>query len=167
MCSSFRRCCVLTLKVISGQQPRTKWAWSTHSVALNDSRSSGYQHEPRWLRHNMPRSWPEDREIATRFLAEAEILLSRTETFSGTYPKCTGVISLKAKRPARETDFTTAHGEEVIMRGAISPLPHTSSCGAQLNPGPKIDSVRRTGSVCDVVSPDGADYVISLFFISH
>jgi hypothetical protein len=59
----------------------------------------------------MPRSWLEDREIADRFLAEAEILLSPTQTLSGTYPECTGVISLKAKRTARETYFTPAHGE--------------------------------------------------------
>ena len=71
----------------------------------------------------MTRSWLEDREIATRFLAEAEILLFPKETLSGTYPKSTGVISLKAKRLARETDFTPPHGEEVIMRGTKSPLP--------------------------------------------
>jgi hypothetical protein len=65
----------------------------------------------------------EDREISIRFLAEAEFFLFPTETLSGTYPKFTGVISLKAKRPARETDFTPPHGEEVIMRGAILPLP--------------------------------------------
>jgi ssRNA-specific RNase YbeY (16S rRNA maturation enzyme) len=92
---------------------------------VKDSRSLGYQHEPQWLRHNMTRSWVEDREIAVRFLAEAEILLFPTETLSGTYPKCTAVISLKAKRPARETNFTPPHGEEVIMRGAILPLPAT------------------------------------------
>jgi len=73
----------------------------------------------------MTSSWLEDREIATRYLAEAEILLFLTETHPSTYPKCTGVISHKAKKPARETDFTYPHGEEVIMRGAIPPLtPH-------------------------------------------
>ena len=71
----------------------------------------------------MARSWLEDREIATRFLTETQILLFPIETLSSTYPKFTGVISLKAKRPARETDFTPPHGEEVIMRGAIPPLP--------------------------------------------
>ena len=71
----------------------------------------------------MTRSWVEDREIAIRFLAEAEILLFPKETLSGTYPKCTGVISLKAKGPSRVTDFTPPHGEEVIMLRAIIPLP--------------------------------------------
>jgi hypothetical protein len=117
LCSCFRTCCTFTIAAL-GQQPRTNWAWSTPSVVLNDTRSSGYQHEPRWLKHNT--SWLEDREIATRFLAEAEILLFLTETHPSTYPKCTRVISHKAKRPARETDFTYPHGEEVIMRGSYT-----------------------------------------------
>ena len=81
---------------------------------------------------------------------------------SAAYPKCTGVLSLKVKRPARETDLTPPHGEEAIMRGVIPPLPpHVLMwCTIKLR-------ARRTVCLCGVTPPDGADYVISLFSIAH